>query len=492
MDYTMPYGSLYDRADAAVDEATGFLDTTSTAYLQRIATTRDAPGTKYPEIVQARVTRPAGYTAPWSWNRQEPRVSVPLVRDQTTGETPADWYNIQVVVATFNDPALEPFNKYLRLRAFENAMDQNDHHYVNWFEYNHLPVLVPYTYSTQSASECAITTAGLFLSQYMTVSTQEMEELVVHGFKGNEGGRDEGGRDEGDRDEGDGNEDNDGVEINDTEIEMLVPDPVEFQSQLQVTLYVLAESRSEAKTADLFKADRRFIKEAYPSPPSRTVPLALFNAADTASEKTTGFLDTTSVAYRRRLATTGDAPGTKYPEVTQARVTRPAGYTAPWSKNRRGPRVPVPLVRDQTTGETPADWYSIQVLVATFNDPALEPFNKYLRLRAFEHALEQNDTLYVDWFEHNHLPVLVPRTYSCRFPPERPITTNNSSLYQYWTVSVQDMEELIAYVHGYRGDQDDGDKDNEDDDENNVEVGMLIADLVEFGSNSDALHEVDE
>ncbi|ERS98766.1 uncharacterized protein SPSK_04615 [Sporothrix schenckii 1099-18] len=162
------------------------------------------------------------------------------------------------------------------------------------------------------------------------------------------------------------------------------------------------------------------------------------------------------------------------------RVTKPAGYTAPWG-NRRGPRISVPLLRDETTGATQADAYEIEVLLATFNDPTLEPFNKYVRLRAAEHVQEQNDAIYMAWFEHNHLSVLLRRTYGANPPPARLITTANSAVYQYWIVFVREKEELVAYVHGYRGRVED-----------DVEIGMLVAAILEDGTASAVLHAAEE
>ncbi|CAK7237029.1 hypothetical protein SBRCBS47491_009838 [Sporothrix bragantina] len=229
----------------------------------------------------------------------------------------------------------------------------------------------------------------------------------------------------------------------------------------------------------------------------------MFAAADAASEEAAGFLDETSVAYYRRLAAKGDPPNTKYAasprtkknillthlvsfDVVKMLVTKPARYTAPWG-NRRGPRISVPLVRDETTGTTPADAYEIEALIATFKDPILEPFNKYIRSRAIEHVQEQNDAIYISWFEHNHLPVLLPRTYAANPPPARLITTANSAVCQDWTVFVRDKEKLVAFVHGYRGRVEDGRKDEDD-----VEIGMLVAAIIKYGIASAILHAVGE
>ncbi|CAK7237284.1 hypothetical protein SBRCBS47491_009923 [Sporothrix bragantina] len=160
----------------------------------------------------------------------------------------------------------------------------------------------------------------------------------------------------------------------------------------------------------------------------------------------TGFLDTTSVAYSQRLADEDDPPGTKSAvpvkniffthrvslDVIETSVTKPDGYTAPWG--RRGPRVSMPILRDARTGETPAAAYKIAVLIATFMDPTLMPFNQYLHSLVTEHVKEQNDSIYVSWFEDNHIPVLLPCTYNVEL--ESPVSTANSAVYQALTVSI--------------------------------------------------------
>jgi hypothetical protein len=220
-------------------------------------------------------------------------------------------------------------------------------------------------------------------------------------------------------------------------------------------------------------------------------------AANRASAAAAGFLDTTSLAYQRRREANGDPRGTKYAaspathkniftthlvslHTAEARVTKPAGFVSPFVA-RRGPRPPLPFLRDTTTGATAADAYTVNYLVATFNDPILAPFNLYIRSRAAEYMQEQNDAVYRAWFIDNRIPVLVPRTYAASPPPTRLITTANSAVLGQWTVSIFDKDELVAYVAGSRGAPVTGEE----------EGGMLVADLITFGNNQARLELAD-
>jgi hypothetical protein len=226
-------------------------------------------------------------------------------------------------------------------------------------------------------------------------------------------------------------------------------------------------------------------------------------AANQASAAAAGFLDTTSLAYERRRNAKGDPAGTKYAaspatrkniftthlvalHTAEARVTKPVGFTSPFTR-LRGPRAPLSILRDTATGATAADAYTVKYLVATFNDPVLAPFNVYIRSRAAEYIQEQNDAVYRDWFIENRIHVLVPRTYAARPPITRLITTTNSAVLGRWTVPIHAKDEFEAYVAGSRGEPITRDEKTVEE-----ENGMLVTDLVAFGDTLSFLEPLNE
>jgi hypothetical protein len=239
--------------------------------------------------------------------------------------------------------------------------------------------------------------------------------------------------------------------------------------------------------------------------PNPTPRALMHAAADQASAAAAGFLDTTSLAYECRRNADGAPAGTMYAaqpatrkniftthlvslHTAEARVTKPEGFTSPFTR-RRGPRAPLPLARSAATAGAgaPADAYTVEYLVATFNDPLLAPFNVYIRSRAAEYIQERNDAVYRDWFVENRIPVVVPRTYAACPPMTRLVTAANSAVLGQWSVPVHDKDELEAYVAGRRGDLVTGDEPTDEE-----EGGMLVADLVAFGDSRPHLHKLAE
>lgn len=132
-------------------------------------------------------------------------------------------------------------------------------------------------------------------------------------------------------------------------------------------------------------------------------------AKSTTSAAAAGFIDTTSLAYERRRKANNDPAGTMYAaspatrkniftshlvslHTIKARVTKPQDFTNPFTR-RRGPRTPLPVLRDAAIGGTPADAYDNEYLIATFNDPVLAPFNVHIRSRTAEYIQERNNAL---------------------------------------------------------------------------------------------------